>query len=462
MKPPPDDYLERLNDAEIAGDITPEDRAKREEAYHKWHASIPGQIEAMTGKEEDWRAKQEEFALEGQQRQLGELDARKEIRDRQAEFAQAQYEDQVAYQADAEKRRAELNAEYEQSIQDVKQAKIDPYKDRMPIVEAVALAFGQLGAALGGGPNSAMQIVNAGIERNIAAQEKNLETAKTVAQMKRTQLGELVSEGMDRARAKQVLSDSYHSMAEDELSRRAEQGLSADKQAGVEQLKQQFEVDRTRREDERNLQHQMASEMHAQEQALRRRAAIGAMAALKKKEAEWGKPRWATKNADQMRKRYVPGLGFAVSEKSADELNTEMADHKTYLSMIDRVLEVGAKPWSSLSPKEQGESKAIRTNLLLIAKNKFKTGALDKGSVEVLDDMLGDPTKVFSGQARAKLEQSKRNAEAGLRNRMKQQSITPGIVGQTVNEKTGQIEEGYQIHMQAPETQEPVEYTPIQ
>lgn len=69
---------------------------------------------------------------------------------------------------------------FNRSIQDVAAGQVDPegffgndFGRRAGA--AVAVALGQLGSMLGGGPNVALQTINSAIERNIAAQERNLQ-----------------------------------------------------------------------------------------------------------------------------------------------------------------------------------------------------------------------------------------------------------------------------------------------
>lgn len=61
-------------------------------------------------------------------------------------------------------------------------AKVDPEAAKGPagaqILAAISIGLGQFGASLNGGPNTALQIVNTNIDRNIRAQEFNINNAR--------------------------------------------------------------------------------------------------------------------------------------------------------------------------------------------------------------------------------------------------------------------------------------------
>lgn len=111
----------------------------------------------------------------------------------------------AAEQAAANRRAEEAERRRQQQLQDrvarvdqvlerVRNQQVDPeqffggFGGRMGA--AIAVALGQLGSQLTGGPNTALQIINQAIERNMTAQQANMQNQRQAAAMEQSALGQ--------------------------------------------------------------------------------------------------------------------------------------------------------------------------------------------------------------------------------------------------------------------------------
>ena len=104
--------------------------------------------------------------------------------------------------------------------------------------------------------------------------------------------------------------------------------------------------------------------------------------------------------------RYVVGHGIAPNTKAADEMRAALATTKAGQETIDRLLALSKRTGKSADPTARAQS-AMLSNMLMIQVNKAGgLGALDKGSQELLETIVSDPTEMFaldsSNEARLK------------------------------------------------------------
>lgn len=104
----------------------------------------------------------------------------------------------------------DTQAEFQSTIQKMQEAKIDP--DRIyggstgkRVLAGIAIAMGAMGRALtGGSTNAALQIINNAIDRDIAAQEKEIQKLGTQASLQRQMLADIDTKYDNKLQAYQM------------------------------------------------------------------------------------------------------------------------------------------------------------------------------------------------------------------------------------------------------------------
>jgi len=100
-------------------------------------------------------------------------------------------------QTDSDAKMHEISTRADQLRQDIENGKIDPnhyWHEKGTggrIMASIGLLLSGLGSGMGGGPNMAMQVIQSNIKRDIDAQEKNLETKKSMLADTYRQTGDL-------------------------------------------------------------------------------------------------------------------------------------------------------------------------------------------------------------------------------------------------------------------------------
>lgn len=108
---------------------------------------------------------------------------------------------------------------------------------------------------------------------------------------------------------------------------------------------------------------------------------------------------YATKQRELAQKEIDSGVSTTgrpvkVSTKEITDLNDSLIASKSLTSMVNKFIEnIDKYGTQTIYGKAAGERKSIRTNLLLAMKNLEKTGALDKGTIDVLEGTI--PTSKF-------------------------------------------------------------------
>jgi hypothetical protein len=111
---------------------------------------------------------------------------------------------------------------------------------------------------------------------------------------------------------------------------------------------------------------------------------------------------------------FVPGYGMALDKESAKEARSMVAAHNSLSKEIENAIALRKKYGSETMPSEvRAQMESIRASMMGSANQLLKFGALDKGAVEQLDKMIGDPAAY--GQQLPKLMQFKTTMDRKLR-----------------------------------------------
>jgi hypothetical protein len=159
--------------------------------------------------------------------------------------------------------------------------------------------------------------------------------------------------------------------------------------------------------------------------------------------------------------KYIPEAGGFVVGKTeeAGKIKDKFMGINEMSRLLGEVTRVGSSFDKRADPRVQAELKSLAGQLTIAMKNKETMGALDKGTQEISDQVMGDPTAlVGSGRERviAGLQRGLANSKLQLQ---RTYGIVPGRVEVAQDPRTGQRKVVGRItgNLEAPS---PVSFTP--
>jgi hypothetical protein len=102
------------------------------------------------------------------------------------------------------------------------------------------------------------------------------------------------------------------------------------------------------------------------------------------------------KRADDLRARFVPGMGIASAPEDAKALKEMRGATEATLNGIRKLKDIIARPGKSLSPAAMAEAEAIRGQLTGSLRTALGLGVMNKSDFELIDRMIPDPTAMLS------------------------------------------------------------------
>lgn len=172
----------------------------------------------------------------------GMADAQGQLSREKAGIAQEQQKQTKALMDNYSSQYNKLDSERMQLMNDIKEAKIDPkrYTNSMSGGEKVGTAIGLLlsgmGSGLAGQPNMAMDFLNKQIDRDINAQQQNMNKQQNMMSMLQQQFGNVKDASMA---AKVFYTDLYAQRIEEAAAKSGSAMAKAQAQQAIGQLKQQ-------------------------------------------------------------------------------------------------------------------------------------------------------------------------------------------------------------------------------
>lgn len=323
----------------------------------------------------------------------------------QAQASQAQakvYEDQANQIAQVQKQyqneHTKIDAEHKQIVDAVMNNKIDPNRfigsmsTGNKVLAAISVALSGLGSGLTGKENMAMGVIQKSIDRDIEAQRMELGKKQTL-------LSENVRRYGDLNTATQATMLQMNAMTQAKVSQAAARSGSVQAQAQAKMMLGDL-----------GLQAAALKEQLAQKQV---RAAAMSGSPISHTQA-MSLPEEDRKRLVKAGDKYV-----AVPDENRAKKATEMlVDHNAVMSDLDKLISLRSKFGSETIPSAtKAEMKTLATSLRLKLKEQKKLGTLDKGSQEVLDQLVADPTSFgfVSGQYDALKSSINRETQSGLK-----------------------------------------------
>ncbi len=443
---PPDEYAFYLR-SKVEGDMKPED-LKRLQAniaeYRKWYNNqgLPYRINQATQQGSEAQAGVEQGRLGAQhglyQEEIASRDAmERRLQDQEHLFA-------VERQTRAKALDEEM-AKYKSGIDAYNKIKIDPEMgfDAMGgrAVASLAAALGFVGAALTGGPNTAVELIKYNVDQSLAAQRANLMKSGNALGMQHTLLGILTDRlgDVDRAEvaARGILFQDLAMKAETEGRKSGDVDVMARAKSIAEELKTNAEkfklLTSQQLQAEADAKTQAQMSMYASSLAAKRaqeqpRAKAGKLTeAMVKNHVTW--QTW------EPGKGWVQHQGFARSEGQADRIESMTGHYEAVQRDIQELQSLNgyALPATDKSARANVLVHDMNTHIIMAKQGDAKN--ITEADFEIAKPYTGgiDPTDLSSFNADALSEQIKRlqNNDIQIHTR----GITPGTVQPMINDK---------------------------
>lgn len=324
--------------------------------------------------------------------------------DKQLAAAKQQAEADVAYSV-AHEQAAKQAALEQQRINDERRAYVDDKMTRLnelstaasakvdpelakgslgaQVLGAIGVALGQFGASINGGQNTALQIVNANIDRNIRAQEVNIANAKQTLRDEESLYRQNLEMFGDREKAVLATKMAYLDQA------KALSDQLYAKSKGTMSEAQKAEFDQKLWNQRGDLEMKLAQSLavtHEEQGSQRFVPGQAIMAGAGGSPAKVG-----DKGKDAL---YVPALGvYARTEKEAIEMRTIASKTQNTVRELEAAQKIIAEADKTYDPRKlrvlQKKLDGIAARAAVTATVKEGQGAMSEGDRAVSDAGLG-------------------------------------------------------------------------
>lgn len=334
---------------------------------------------------------QDAVGVRGDAEQAGarkEFETLNALADRQNDFEAAQ--------ASAEARRAaamqSAQSRYDVAVQKAaEQADVDPgrfWAERgagVQLMAAIGVALGAAGAALTGGQNSAAQIVEAAIDRDLQAQRDNVAKAQGNVGAAKGVLAEMRGQFGDERQAELAAKDAMLATTATKLQAIAAETKSEDARARALDLYGQLQ-------EKRGLLRQSWSATEEGNVKVSERYVP---------EHTVGGPPKGTPASDATDKRMVTMPDGTRYQMADDQDGTKARERVEAVGNLERIAAQLNKLRDDASTYIPGtenyaEAKRLGGQYMLAVKKSETLGTLDNGVTKFTEDTFGDPTGIFS------------------------------------------------------------------
>lgn len=261
---------------------------------------------------------------------------------------------------------------------DAKGNKVEGHSKLAAIIGMVIAGFQPMG-----GPNMAIDFLNKEIDRNLNAQEKNIQTKQN-----------LLRANLDKFKSRSDAILATRAMLNDDLQRRltlaaansrSELAKAAAMKA-IGQLQRQQHADVLKLQSNQLISKIIGASKSNPGQVARMLDAL-----------EGGTPE-QQKQAQELRGRFIPKLGaFAQTNEDAKELKEMDAGITQAKQGINDLLAIQNKPLKSLSLSDRARAQTIQQTLVGAMRLPITgPGAMNEGEREMLQSIIRNPTTIFS------------------------------------------------------------------
>lgn len=270
-------------------------------------------------------------------------------------------------------------------LTDLSKSKKDPqrlWKEKGAFAQfaaAISVALGAAGAALAGGRNTAYDIVNSAIERDLDAQESEIQVKRDRVNMQGNVIAQLRASGADDRTARSLLRQHHLEAAASQIEAKAATSPADVQQNAVMTVKQ--------------LREKAAAE--AEE---RKKTTITST----KAKAPAYSPADQRKFTEEQKRTFVPDAGgFALSEAQASKMNEFAAAHNSVLGDVVALKALVDKHGNESLPTQAKAQMVQLKNRIITAMNKEAgLGAMSGSDRELIEGQIADPTALFARGAK--------------------------------------------------------------
>lgn len=421
--------------------ITPEDALKAAQARY---AGTPLGITAQRlGLESE--ARKADITYAGKEQEALALAAERENTARQAAEVseRAQMERFERMRSDFDNSQAQRMRDMEDLRGEIAATKIDPSQYFAKgngfgnVLSLLSVALGGFAEGYSGGrlKNNALAMLQNSIAQDIEAQKANLANKRGALSESQSLYGLARQKFGDDQTAMEYTRARQNELLKNQALRFANEGRTDAIRANAQKLAQHFDI-------ESKMSDNRVRQLFADAEAARLRAAAGAaafaktaeeraldkelalrtkLAGLRKTEAEAGKlereasGQMSAEDSEKLLARYVPSLGaVAGTPKQAEELNDALAQVEKATAILDTMKALRTEGYTGGFGSDAARYDALRTDAIASINRAARLGALDKGTIELLNKSIPE-SELFSSdeKAAAKLEAAKQTLETG-------------------------------------------------
>jgi hypothetical protein len=450
----PPDYASRVAAAAVAGEIEPEQARKMMEGFEAWQKSPLGRGAAETERQRGVAEQMGELEQQQLAAQQQAAQQRQALLEQQRAENEALANEQRAQQEDYDRELADQTARYERAIEEAKRARVDPTQAMSPL-DPIAAAMGEFARIMtGASTNTAVDIIQTRVAQNIAAQERGIATLEGNVAARRNRIGLLRQRFGDQQVARQAEHRIQLEQVTAELSRIANESEIERNRVGAAAVALELEDRIARMKAQEQMGHAVAAEELKAMRAQQRMAAANQLALQRQRQQQQaemqatGMGPWQTgKGVADLRKRYVPGYGFAATAKTRDEVQTKLNQIDSSMDAARQLIAIGESGAASLDPKKRAQAKSLAASAAVGLGVMFNLGALSEADLAITKDIIRSPAEVTSIGAIESMKQSLRTMQAERGRVLRGVHITPGEYSTIADPKTGAPVEAARLAM---------------
>lgn len=446
----PPDYASRVAAAAVAGDITNEQAKKMMAGFEEWQKSPLGRGAAEAERQ---RGVAEQMGDLEQQRLAAQQAAAQRTQamlEQQRATQEAEANAQRAWREDYDREMVDQTAKYERAMEEAKRARIDPDRARIPIVDALAAAMGQFAATMTGTPNAALQIINQRLDRDVAAQEREIKTLEGAVAERRNRLGLLRQRFGDREMAMAAEKRLQLEQVATELNRIATTSEIEQNRVGAQKLGLALQDQIESMKAQEQMGHAIESQNRATQRQMMRIAAANQLAKLRA--AQEGQQALAAQGLAGYRplkkdeaQRVIPGVGLALPGSKVQDLRDEAAKFQGSLRNIETMDRILAKYRGSdliMSEDDKAAYRRAAAQVDVPTINALAGASMTEGEMARIQPLLAPQATDAIGRQRFDMQRAmtgyKNQLQGSFREKMGAHIERPLGVG--VNPETGNRE----------------------
>lgn len=363
------------------------------------------------------------------------LDAIKQIREQEEQFAIEREERQKLQR----QREEELMGQVRAVTEEYKNMEVDP--DRLfkkkgtgaKFLAAIAAGLGAYASAMTGTRNFALDIINSAIDDDIEAQKTEIAQAAGAITEQRNLLNDLIRKGMSDTEAEAAARAIMLQRAEQMLEQRLALIQKSDVKARGDLMRQQLQNETLLKMEQLKQAAAPKKTVVTTEEMKPSLSAQLKQTELLEEAKEKGKSK--AKKGDtgltpkEERELSVPGyLGFAPTKKEAEQARAAVSDGEALMGLLDDLIEQREKyglALTSPTARRLGQGLAKDAQLLFKGDAFAALGVLAGPDMDIINAVIPEDPAAFSYGVKEQYQAVKERVERRLNIKLKSMGLTP-------------------------------------